>query len=106
MRTGTAMRNMTVGSCWKSILLFALPMLAGNLLQQCYNLVDSWAVGNYVGDSALAAVGTAYPVLFLYISIFQGVSTGSTVVIPSSSARGAWIGCRTRWTPPIPPFSP
>lgn len=81
MRAGTAMRNMTVGSCWKSILLFALPMLAGNLLQQCYNLVDSWAVGNYVGDSALAAVGTAYPVLFLYISIFQGVSTGSTVVI-------------------------
>lgn len=81
MGTKTAMRNMTEGSCGKNILLFALPMLAGNILQQCYNLVDSWVVGNYVGDSALAAVGTAFPVLFLYISLFQGVSTGSTVVI-------------------------
>ena len=75
------MRNMTEGSCWKNILLFALPMLAGNLLQQAYNLVDSWVVGNYVGDGALAAVGVAFPVLFLFISLFQGISTGSTVVI-------------------------
>ena len=74
-------RNMTEGSCWKNILLFALPMLAGNLLQQAYNLVDSWVVGNYVGDGALAAVGVAFPVLFLFISLFQGISTGSTVVI-------------------------
>lgn len=76
-----SMRNMTEGSCWKNILLFALPMLAGNLLQQAYNLVDSWVVGNYVGDGALAAVGVAFPVLFLFISLFQGISTGSTVVI-------------------------
>lgn len=74
-------RNMTEGSCGKNILLFALPMLAGNLLQQAYNLVDSWVVGNYVGDGALAAVGVAFPVLFLFISLFQGISTGSTVVI-------------------------
>ena len=76
-----SMRNMTEDSCWKNILLFALPMLAGNLLQQAYNLVDSWVVGNYVGDGALAAVGVAFPVLFLFISLFQGISTGSTVVI-------------------------
>ncbi|MGM9662673.1 MAG: MATE family efflux transporter [Oscillospiraceae bacterium] len=75
------MRNMTEGNCAKNILLFALPMLAGSLLQQLYNLVDSWVVGNYVGDSALAAVGVAYPVLFLFVSLFMGIGTGSTVVI-------------------------
>ena len=72
---------MTEGNCGKNILLFALPMLAGNVLQQAYNLVDSWVVGNYVGDGALAAVGIAFPVLFFFISLFQGISTGSTVVI-------------------------
>ena len=75
------MRNMTEGNCARNILLFALPMLAGNVLQQAYNLVDSWVVGNYVGDGALAAVGIAFPVLFFFISLFQGISTGSTVVI-------------------------
>lgn len=81
MKGKQTMRDMTQGSCWREILFFALPMLAGNLLQQAYNLVDSWVVGNYVGDSALAAVGVAFPVLFLFISVFQGISTGSTVVI-------------------------
>ena len=68
MAQGRGMRNMTEGGCGKNILLFALPMLAGNVLQQAYNLVDSWVVGNYVGDGALAAVGIAFPVLFFFIS--------------------------------------
>ena len=75
------MRKMTEGSCWKNILLFALPMLAGNLLQQAYNLVDSWVVGNYVGDSALAAVGVGWPVVFMFSSLFNGLANGGTVVI-------------------------
>ena len=51
------MRNMTEGSVPRHLLLFALPMFAGSVLQQLYNMVDSWVVGNYVGDGALAAVG-------------------------------------------------
>ena len=74
-------RNMTVGSPAGHIITFALPLLAGNFLQQLYNMVDSWVVGQYVGDSALAAVGIAFPVMFMFNAIFIGLSTGGTVVI-------------------------
>ena len=75
------MRDMTVGSPPRQILLFTLPLLAGNFLQQLYNMVDSWVVGNYVSDAALAAVGVGFPVIFLFTSLFSGLSTGGTVVI-------------------------
>lgn len=75
------LRNMTVGSPAGHIFYFALPLLAGSFLQQFYNMVDSWVVGNYVGDSALAAVGVGAPVIFLFSSLFMGVSNGGTVVI-------------------------
>lgn len=51
--------DMTEGSPWQKIVLFAVPMLVGNIAQQLYNTVDSVVVGNYVGDNALAAVGSA-----------------------------------------------
>ena len=57
--------DMTEGSPWKKIVLFTLPMLVGNIAQQLYNTVDSVVVGNYVGDNALAAVGSAGPILSL-----------------------------------------
>ena len=72
---------MTVGSPAGHIFYFALPLLAGSFLQQFYNMVDSWVVGNYVGDGALAAVGVGAPVIFLFSSLFMGVSNGGTVVI-------------------------
>ena len=75
------LRNMTVGSPAGHIFYFALPLLAGSFLQQFYNMVDSWVVGNYVGDGALAAVGVGAPVIFLFSSLFMGVSNGGTVVI-------------------------
>lgn len=75
------LRDMTVGSPTKHILLFALPLLAGSFLQQLYNMVDSWVVGNYVGDGALAAVGVSFPVIFMFTSLFMGLSSGGTVVI-------------------------
>lgn len=50
-------RLMTEGSIWKSILLFSVPLILGNLLQQLYNTADSIIVGNFVGSNALAAVG-------------------------------------------------
>lgn len=75
------MRNMTAGSPAGHIFYFALPLLAGSFLQQLYNMVDSWVVGQYVGDAALAAVGMGFPVIFMFSSLFMGLSNGGTVVI-------------------------
>lgn len=75
------MRNMTEGSPAGHIFYFALPLLAGSFLQQLYNMVDSWVVGQYVGDGALAAVGVGFPVIFMFTSLFMGLSNGGTVVI-------------------------
>ena len=75
------LRNMTVGSPAGHIFYFALPLLLGSFLQQLYNMVDSWVVGNYAGDAALAAVGVGFPVIFMFTSLFMGLSNGGTVVI-------------------------
>lgn len=72
---------MTEGSPARHIFSFALPLLAGSFLQQFYNMVDSWVVGQFVGDSALAAVGVGFPVIFMFTSLFTGLATGGTVVI-------------------------
>lgn len=77
----SGLRNMTVGSPAGHIFYFALPLLAGSFLQQLYNMVDSFVVGKYVGDSALAAVGVGFPVIFMFTSLFMGLSNGGTVVI-------------------------
>ena len=81
MKQENGMRNMTVGSPAGHIFYFALPLLAGSFLQQLYNMVDSWVVGNYAGDAALAAVGVGFPVIFMFTSLFMGLSNGGTVVI-------------------------
>lgn len=86
--SNSGMRNMTEGSITRHLILFALPMFAGSVLQQLYNVVDSWVVGNYVGDGALAAVGACYPVTFLIIALFMGLSTGGTVVISQNFGAG------------------
>ena len=88
MGTESGIRNMTVGSPFRHILMFTLPLLAGNFLQQFYNMVDSWVVGNYVSDGALAAVGVGFPVIFLFTSLFSGIATGGTVVIAQSFGGG------------------
>ena len=74
-------RDMTQGAPWKRIAEFAFPMLLGNFAQQLYNTADSVIVGEYVGDNALAAVGSAMPILNLLLAIFVGVSTGAGIVI-------------------------
>ena len=88
MRRESGIRNMTAGSPLRHILLFTLPLLAGNFLQQFYNMVDSWVVGNYVSDAALAAVGVGFPVIFLFTSLFSGIATGGTVVIAQAFGAG------------------
>jgi putative MATE family efflux protein len=73
--------DMTVGAPWKSILIFTLPMLLGNIAQQLYNTVDSIVVGHYIGDNALAAVGSAGPVLNLLLVLFIGISVGAGIMV-------------------------
>ena len=63
------------------MLLFALPVFLGNLFQQFYNTFDSWCVGNFIGDEALAAVSSSGSLIFLIVSFFNGVSMGAGVVI-------------------------
>ena len=72
---------MTEGSVVKNILLFSIPLILGNLLQQLYNTVDSIIVGNYVGSNALAAIGSSTSLVYLLIAFSQGVSVGAGVVI-------------------------
>jgi len=72
--------DMTVGSPWKSIIIFTLPMLIGNIAQQLYSTVDSIVVGNYIGDNALAAVGSAMPILNMLLVLFIGISAGANIM--------------------------
>ncbi len=82
-----AAKDMTQGPPWQRILEFSIPMLLGNIAQQLYNTADSVIVGIYVGDNALAAVGSASPILNLLLALFVGISTGAGIVI--SQAYGA-----------------
>ena len=72
---------MTEGSIWKSILLFSVPLILGNLLQQLYNTADSIIVGNFLGSNALAAVGSSGSPIYLLIGFSQGVAVGAGVVV-------------------------
>lgn len=69
--------DLTEGKISRSLLLFALPMMAGNLLQQFYNIADTLIVGRVLGRNALAAVGSAYTLMTFLTSIFFGLSMGS-----------------------------
>ena len=70
-------RDLTDGNITKTMLIFALPMIAGNLLQQFYNITDTFIVGRYVGSNGLAAVGSAYSLMTFITSIIIGLSMGS-----------------------------
>lgn len=73
--------DMTLGTPWKSILIFTIPMLIGNIAQQLYSTVDSIIVGKFIGDNALAAVGIAIPVTNLLLVLFIGISAGASVMV-------------------------
>lgn len=73
--------DMTQGNIIKQVLLFSVPLLIGNLLQELYNIVDSIVVGNFVSTNALAAVGSSGVLIRLIVGLFVGISTGSSVVI-------------------------
>lgn len=73
--------DMTAGKPWEKIVIFTIPMLIGNIAQQLYNTVDSIVIGKYVGDNALAAVGSASPILNLLLVLFVGISVGAGVMV-------------------------
>lgn len=73
--------DMTEGRPWEKILIFTFPMLLGNIAQQLYNTVDSIVVGKYIGDNALAAVGSAGPIFNLLLVLFVGISTGAGIMV-------------------------
>ena len=73
--------DMTEGTIWKQLVLFALPLLAGNVFQQLYNTVDSIVVGNFVGADALGAVTSVAPAINTLVGLFMGMSSGASVVI-------------------------
>lgn len=81
-------KNMTQGSELKHILLFTLPLLAGNLFQQLYNIVDSVIVGRYLGHEALAAVGATGSITFLFYALCNGLSAGAGILISQSFGAG------------------
>ena len=84
IRSLFAAKDMTVGRPWKRIMEFSVPMLLGNFAQQLYNTADSIIVGKFVGDNALAAVGSAMPILNLLLALFVGIATGAGIVVSQS----------------------
>ncbi len=73
-------KDLTKGPVFQTMCAFALPMILGNLLQQGYNLVDTWVVGRFVGPGALAAVGSAFALMTFLTSVLLGLCMGSGVV--------------------------
>ena len=73
--------DMTKGNPVKVIIAFTIPMLIGNVAQQLYNTADSIIVGRFVGDNALAAVGSAGPILNLMLVLFMGIATGASIMV-------------------------
>ena len=69
--------DMTQGPAMKSMMRFALPMILGNLLQQCYNIADTLIVGRFLGGEALAAVGSSFTLMTFLTSILLGLCMGS-----------------------------
>ena len=89
-------RDLTKGSIIRGLLLFALPMIAGNLLQQLYNIADTLIVGQALGRNALAAVGSAYTLMTFLTSIFLGLSMGSGALFRSHWERRTRRCCAAR----------
>ena len=71
-------RDLTSGSITGGLWAFAVPLMLGNVLQQFYNLADTWVVGKYIGDNALAAVGSSYTLMTFLTSVIIGLSLGTT----------------------------
>ncbi|MFO7620340.1 MAG: MATE family efflux transporter [Bacteroidales bacterium] len=88
------MKDLTTGNEGKLIFQFAAPMLIGNVFQQLFNVVDSFVVGNFVGKEALAAVGAAFPIIFVMVSMIIGIVTGTMIIISQYFGAGDLLKVR------------
>ena len=84
--------DLTKGKISKNLILFALPMMAGNLMQQFYNIADTLIVGRVVGKNALAAVGSAYTLMTFFDLDFSGVCVYASYSVVSTCATGSHGG--------------
>ena len=80
--------SMLTGSVWKSLIFFAVPLLLGSIFQQLYNTVDSLVVGNFLGDSALAAVSSSANLINLLVDLFIGLFTGAGILVANTYGSG------------------
>ena len=93
--------DMTQGSIFRHMMEFALPLLAGNIFQQLYNMVDTWVVGDYVSSEAFSAVGTVAPVVNTLIGLFRRpCQRRGRGHLPVLRREGRGQGARRRRTPP------
>ena len=81
IKKSTAAVNLTEGPIVKNILLFAIPLFLGQLLQQFYNMADAWVIGNFANNDAFAAVSSAGSMTFLVVGFFNGIAIGGGVII-------------------------
>ena len=79
--------DLTEGPIAKKLILFAMPIIAGNIIMQLYNVADSIIVGQFVGSDALASVTVSFPIMMLFNSLFMGLSMGANILI--AQYRGA-----------------
>ena len=82
--------SLTQGPITKNILLFALPLMFGNLLQQMYNIADTWVVGRCLCADALAAVGSSYTLMTFLTSILLGLCMGGGAAISMQYGSGEY----------------
>lgn len=80
-------RDLTSGSITGGLWAFAIPLMLGNVMQQFYNLADTWVVGKYIGDNALAAVGSSYTLMTFLTSVIIGLSLGTGSFISMAFGR-------------------
>lgn len=92
--------DMTHGSLWNKLLLFALPLAASSILQQLFNSVDTAVVGRFASSRALAAVGSNSSLIALMINLFIGISLGSNVIISRYIGQKAEEHVKGQFTPP------
>ena len=107
MQGGTAVdRDLTKGPVMGSMLRFAVPMILGDLLQQCYNVADTLIVGRYLGRDALAAVGSSFTLMTFLTSILLGLCMGSGAVFSIRFGQRDADGLREGPRPPLPSSPP
>ena len=99
-------QDLTTGAPLKVLSIYAIPMLISMFFQQAYNLVDSWIAGNYIGELALGAVGTCYPVTVFMIAIASGLSLGTSIFSSQSYGAREYGNVRTAITSSLVAYLP